>query len=464
MSPRPVPASRRRPDLWARGQARVDAASLTLFRIVVGLLLCASALRFELRGWVDTLIVEPSFHFHYWGFEWISEPSPWLAHALVALTAVAGLGIAWGRALRGWSLTAFCSFTWLELVDLSYYLNHYYFVSILLLSFTLIPPRPQADGQIPRWWLWFFRAQVGMVYAYAGLAKLDADWLLHAQPLKIWLARSADLPGIGPWLDEPWVAYAAAWAGAAFDLLVVPLLCVARTRRLAYAALLSFHLFTGLLFPIGVFPWLMSAAATIFFAPAWPRRVPLLGFTRLEEPTTSKASESAAVQTSGATPLELLRRAAAALALGLLFIELALPLRHWAQPGPVAWNEVGGRFAWRVMLVEKGGAVRFEVVDETTGARSHFEGDEELTDLQKKAMSTQPDMIAEYARHLRARAEAERPEGRFVVYVHARVSVNGRPSRPFIDPNVDLSRAEFGLATPTWILPSPLDGNDEPRK
>ena len=56
----------------------------------------------------------------------------------------------------------------------------------------------------------------------AGIAKLGSDWLIHAQPLKIWLARHADLPGIGPILDEPWLAHVASWAGAGFDLLVVP--------------------------------------------------------------------------------------------------------------------------------------------------------------------------------------------------------------------------------------------------
>ena len=34
-------------------------------------------------------------------------------------------------------------------------------------------------------------------------------------------------------------------------------------------------------------------------------------------------------------------------------IQVAMPLRHYAYPGNVRWNEEGYRFAWRVMLTEK---------------------------------------------------------------------------------------------------------------
>src|SRR5215471_8507727 len=61
------------------------------------------------------------------------------------------------------------------------------------------------------------------------------------------------------------------WLGAAFDLTIVALLLWPRTRRFGCVLVLGFHGATGLLFPIGIFPWLMSAAATILLAPDWPR-------------------------------------------------------------------------------------------------------------------------------------------------------------------------------------------------
>ena len=113
--------------------------------------------------------------------------------------------------------------------------------------------------------------QLGLVYFFAGLAKLDADWLLRAQPLATWLTRYGDVPAIGPLLSLPGVAHGLAWSGALFDLSVAFLLCGRRTRLPAYALLVLFHGATGLLFPIGLFPWLMIALTPVFFAPTWPR-------------------------------------------------------------------------------------------------------------------------------------------------------------------------------------------------
>ena len=41
-----------------------------------------------------------------------------------------------------------------------------------------------------------------------------------------------------------------------------------------YAAVVIFHVATGLLFPIGVFPLVMIVLTTVFFAHDWPRRAP----------------------------------------------------------------------------------------------------------------------------------------------------------------------------------------------
>ena len=62
------------------------------------------------------------------------------------------------------------------------------------------------DPQI--WVIWVLMAQVGVVYVFGGIAKLNPDWLFHAQPLRIWLYNSGDVPPVGPLLKEAWGAYA----------------------------------------------------------------------------------------------------------------------------------------------------------------------------------------------------------------------------------------------------------------
>lgn len=70
-------------------------------------------------------------------------------------------------------------------------------------------------------------------------------------------------------------------------------------------------------------------------------------------------------------------------------------------------------------------------------------------------MATQPDMILQFAHMVR---DDFRARGRDVaVYIDARVSLNGRPSRPMVDTSVDLAREEESLAPKKWVLPMPAD-------
>lgn len=418
---------------------RVDAASLVVLRVAVGLLLFVSAARFVARGWVEELLLAPSFHFHYWGFAWIGEPPAWLAYSLFVVLAGSSLALAAGVSTRCSAGVALLAFAWIELIDLTYYLNHYYFLTCLLATFVLVPPRPEADNRVPAWKLALLRTQVGLVYVFAGLAKLNPEWMLHAQPLDIWLARHADLPILGRWLDETWLAYAASWAGASFDLLVVPALLWSRTRPFAYAAVVGFHVVTGLLFPIGMFPWFMIAAATILFPPDWPRRWLAAGAV-LDRPVAVHPKRE---------------RALGGIACALLVLQLALPLRMLLYPGSTLWHEQGARYGYRVMLVEKAGLVEYRVRDRSSGREWRVDPGDELTTLQARMLSTQPDLILQYAHHLAARLEQETPGAAIEVRVDALVSVHGRPARRLIDPNVDLARERDGLTPKPWILAGP---------
>src|SRR5262249_20291970 len=103
-------------------------------------------------------------------------------------------------------------------------------------------------------------------YCYAGLAKINSDWLLNAQPLRIWLPAKNDLPLIGWMFNYVWVAFAFSWLGCLYDLTIPFFLLKRSTRLYAYAAVVIFHTLTAILFPIGMFPYVMIATALIFFS------------------------------------------------------------------------------------------------------------------------------------------------------------------------------------------------------
>jgi vitamin K-dependent gamma-carboxylase len=422
----------------------VDGASLFVFRALLGGTIAVGMVRFFVHGWIDAFYRAPRMLFGYWGLQWVKPlPGAWLEVHFAAVGVLAVL-FALGVGYRVVAPLLFVGFTWLELLDKTTYLNHYYLVSVLLLLMSFMPlgrglsfAGGWRSAEVPRICLWVLRVQVGLVYFYAGLAKLGPDWLLSAQPLRIWLATRTDLPLVGPWLSLPAVGYLASWCGAAFDLASPWLLSWRRTRVVAFVAAAFFHVVTGFLFQLGIFPWLMIAGATLFFAPDWPvaplRLGPATAWTR---------------------PVTAVFRTLAALAAVHLALQLVLPLRSLLYPNNVLWSEEGFRFAWKVMLVEKAGRTTFHVRDPASGRQWQLTPQSELTALQAKMASTQPDMILALAHHV---ADDFRRQGMPDVEVRAEVwvSLNGRPSALLVDPEVDLAREQDSLLPKRWILPAP---------
>ena len=248
------------------------------FRILFGLLMLVSTLRFMLKGWVAELYLEPVFHFTYYGFGWVRPlPGQWL-YAVLIIIAFCCVFVMLGFFYRASITLFFLLFTYVELLDKAYYLNHYYFISVLSFLLIFLPlnryfsldvlrqPAIKRDN-VPKWTIWVIRLQVALVYLFAGIAKLKPDWLFHALPLKIWLAGHTSFPLIGFLFDYEWFAYLMSWSGAIFDLTIPFWLLWHRTRPIAYLTVIVFHLLTGALFPIGMFPWIMIASTTIFFSP-----------------------------------------------------------------------------------------------------------------------------------------------------------------------------------------------------
>jgi hypothetical protein len=334
-----------------------------------------AVLRYFAHGWIEQFFISPRVYFPYPGLEWIVPLPAAGMYALFAALGVLAVCIAAGLFYRA-SAALFCvGFTYVHLIDRTNYLNHYYFVSLVSLLLVFVPAhnawsldawrRPESRrATVPHWAVLLLRFQLAIVYVFGAIAKINPDWLLRAQPLKIWLGANVDLPVLGPWLELPWVAYAASYAGLAFDACIVPLLVTRRTRGIAYAGVLAFHLLTAALFPIGMFPWLMIGLTPIFFATDWPRwfgkqetpfdelrvsgKDPLkLGrgsahaelveasggaFQRAAHPYVGKKGAS------GASSLTPTRIAGVALLTSYAALQILLPLRHLAQADlPAGW-------------------------------------------------------------------------------------------------------------------------------
>ena len=448
----------------------VDGASLAVFRIAFGGLLLWDVLKFFLNDWIRQLYITPKFHFKYFGFEWVE---PWAGAGMYLHFAVMGtlaFFIMIGLFYRVAAVLFLFAFTYVFLLDQTDYLNHFYFVILLniLLVFapanrvyaldSLIWRKGGIDPQtVPGWSVWILRAQMEVMLIFAGIVKINPDWL-QLQPLTMWLGQNADLPLIGQFLTETWAIATASYGSILLHIVGAPLLLFRRTRFVVFLLYVGFHLANHIFFNIGIFPWLTIAGTTIFFAPDWPRRFVALIASRLppggcrgHSRTTKNARRMTRVEIS---PRARTYRRIIMIALGLwVASQILIPMRHHLYPGDTSWTEQGHRFAWQMKLRDKRSTARFTVHDPDTGRTWVVNNRQFLSPRQIRKMASRPDMILQFAHHLAEKWRTDLGIANPEVNALVLSSLNGRPPEVLIDPSRNLAAIKRDLRPADWILP-----------
>jgi vitamin K-dependent gamma-carboxylase len=430
----------------------VDISSIVFFRIAFGAIMLWEIWRYFVNGWIFFHYIQPQWHFTYYGFGWVR---PWPGGGMYvhfAVLALMALFILLGLWYRVATTVFFLGFTYVFLLDEVQYLNHFYLVSLVSLLLIFVPPHrsfsidsltrlTEPSATAPAWALWLLRFQIGVPYFFGGIAKLNGDWL-RGQPLRAWLAERSDVPLVGHVFDETWMVALFNYGSLLFDLLVVPALLWRRTRPCAVVVALVFNILNWQLFSIGIFPWFMIAATTLFLEPHWPRDV--LG--RLRRPVRQ-------VDTGGeGIPPDHKRKFITALVAPYALVQILVPLRHFAYPGNVNWTEEGHRFAWHMKLRDKEAVARFFATDTTTGWRREMNPLYYLTEDQYEEMSARPRMILQFGHYLADRLHAEGHED-VMIRPLVKASLNGRKRELLIDPSVDLTEISPGIPPALWIQP-----------
>ncbi len=426
---------------------------LVTFRILFGFVMLIGTIRFVALGWIEDHYLQPLLHFTYYGFSWIKVAPAWLMYTIHGMMILSAAGIMLGYCYRLSAIIFFATFTYTELIDVTYYLNHYYFVSWVAFILIFLPAhqyfsidawrKPSLQQNTTPWWtIAILQFMIALVYVFAGIAKINHDWLMQAMPLRIWLPAHHHLPVVGDLLRQDWVAYAFSWMGMLFDCTVFFFLMYKPTRLFAWLILVGFHLITGFLFQIGVFPVVMITSTLIFFSSQWHQHAleklqALFGYKPL--PKTEKSNHQ--------THFFLRYGLYAVVSFHLLF-----PFRYLLYPSNVFWTEEGYRFSWRVMLMEKAGTATFYVKDQLTNKEGVVDNAEFLNSHQEKQMAMQPDMILQYAHFLKnefSKRGLHNPSVRAEVYV----TLNGVPSRLLIDPTINLALLQDSWQTKQWVRP-----------
>ena len=426
----------------------IDNSGLIICRIIFGLLCFLESFGAVLTGWVKRTLIEPQFTFSFIGFEWLQPlPGEWM-YLYYIIMAIFSLFIMVGYKYRFSMLMFAVMWTITYLMQKSSYNNHYYLLSLLSFLIVFLPANRYASLDVkfnpsikrlsmPSWCKWVFVVHLFILYTYASIAKLYPDWL-DTSVIALLMQSKANYPLIGEFLQQPSVHYFIAYGGILFDGLIIPLLFFKPTRKYAFIASIFFHVFNSIVFQIGIFPYLALAFSLFFFEPNMIRNLFLKQkrFYNLNE----------IIIPSYKTVLVTL--------FSIYFsIQIALPIRHYFFDDDVLWTEEGHRLSWRMMLRAKSGAVSFSVIDKATNARVPIKISDYLTKKQQRGLSTKPDIIWQFARHLKQ--DFAKKDISIKVFVSAYVSVNGKPAKQLIDPKVDIANEEwYHFKHHDWILPS----------
>ena len=443
----------------------VSIFPLIVFRISFGLILFISTLRFILKGWVTDLYIKPTYFFTFYGFDWINPVSNNFIYVLFFLLLVCSLMITIGLFYRYSSLLFFILFTYIELIDKTNYLNHYYFISLISFLMIFLPANRfySVDNIIgicnertivKAWQINIIKLQVGIVYLFAGLAKLNYHWLIEAQPLTNWLKHQSDFPIIGNLFLYDTTAYLFSWAGAIFDLVIFFVLANKKWRVYGYVIVVVFHILTSIMFPIGVFPLVMIVATLIFFSDQFHLKI--LSFL-------GKKNISISIKNKEDNHENKVDQLIKAVLISFFILQLLIPFRYLLYPGKLFWTEQGYRFSWRVMLIEKAGYAQFYIHEPKMDRKMLIETRNYLTPQQEKMMSTQPDMILQFAHYLSSEfkdSTIQETNGEIIklgnkpkITAEVKVSLFNKGSKDFINQNTNLSMENRGFMNKEWILP-----------
>ncbi|MCB0410528.1 MAG: HTTM domain-containing protein, partial [Flavobacteriales bacterium] len=138
----------------------------------------------------------PKVFIPYYAFEWVKPLPDWGMYLVFACLLLACFGIILGLLYRLSAILFFILFTYIELIDKTNYLNHYYFISLIAFILIFLPAgkafsidnriRKRSDlSKVSNFYVLLPQLQMFTLYFFAGVAKLNHDWLFEAQPLKL---------------------------------------------------------------------------------------------------------------------------------------------------------------------------------------------------------------------------------------------------------------------------------------
>lgn len=438
-------------DSWLFRQ--VNIAPLIAFRIMFGFLLMVHSISSITNGTVYQYFVSPPFTFTFIGFEFLHAlPGPgmyWYVSAMAILAVLIMVGAWYRLAMFGYAFM----WTILYLMQKAGYNNHYYLVLLLCWLMVFMPADRYFSADVkrgavkvtstcPQYCIGLFIFQVFVMYFFAAMSKITPDWF-SGKFIAIQFSRLSQHPVLGFIYGNEWFQGFICYAGFFFDLLLVPLLLMKRTRGFAFILSCCFHLFNSFTFKLGIFPYLSLALSVFFFDASVVNRI----FFR-KNPVIQVFDDVSGLKSVRS------KLVSGCIFLYLLF-QLLLPVRYLMYPGSVFWTEEGYRMSWKMMLRTKSGNLYYKVYDPVRKITWKVEPSRIFSLSHMRTLSTSPDIIWQYAQYIKRGFENKGYPG-VQVFAIGNVSLNRKPAQPLVDSATDLASIKWQpFRHSKWITASP---------
>jgi len=378
------------------------------------------------------------FHFTYPFFGWIHPLAESLVNPFLWVAMLSAIMISIGLFYRVSTALYFLVYTYLFLIDVSYYNNHYYLIALvsgvmvflnLANAFSLDSLIFRSRGATPVWHRHFLAFHIILVYFFGGVSKLlNPQWITGDAMHEMLVSRLASLGLDLTSHALTTVAQVMTIGGTLFDLSIGIFLFWKRTFWLAVVGVVAFNLINAYTFNIGVFPFIMLGSLVLFYS------------FSAEKSTNS-----------GVAPSIFVRGLIGAYAMVLILT----PIRHLFISGDSFWTSEGYLFSWNMKPGTKSVDAIYLIRDQATGLKYTVDPHEYLTPPAYLALGKYPLVAPQFAHFLSRKASLwniQNPEITAII----KVSRNRGPYYSVIDPNINLIDLSYHpLQRNAWIVEDP---------
>lgn len=398
---------------------------------------------------------------------------------LYLILLICAVGIMLGFMFRMCCFIFMLVYWYFFFLDKTIWNNHSYLYGLLsiLFLFTNANHYFSVDGlmwpsirnnYVPKWNYGIFRFQLFLLYFYAGIKKIDLDWV-----------SGYSMTGLSrQWIFDPFRVfltneqidfYMIHICGLIFDLSAGFLLYFDSTRIIGLTLAYKFHIMNAVMFNIGMFSYACIAMITIFCYPDWPKKIirkfPSCMHILLPSVEVPKDNNSCMEQSEEKKKktkefsLFSFKRIIIYLGVGSYVIfQIVLPYSHFLTQGYNSWTQGLYGYSWDMMVHSWDTQhVVIKIVDKETKHKQFIRPGAFLASGNaRNRIFAHPDMIKQYsaclAHHFTENEEfgISKPE----IYFDVWKSLNGRYHQRMIDPHVDILSAHWSVSTKTsWLLP-----------